>query len=150
MKKISFSISDPKQEGHPAPYYEFTCDQKVTFGLLRRKKTYQTRLLLEINTENLAIIPPLDEDLEITTKIISMNLYEVTLRLYTRRTGNYEESFQIVSPQLTENLVYLVTATIMGKDRGTPMLKSSVYCHSNRPKDDDSDESDEETDWSGF
>ena len=72
--------------------------------------------------------------------------HNVTIRVKTTRDGPLKEFFILRSCEDSKKtLKVMVTAKILGKLQGTPLLKDGVHCIGTEPDDDDSG-----TDWQGF
>ncbi|KAL7644101.1 UNVERIFIED_CONTAM: hypothetical protein RMT77_004924 [Armadillidium vulgare] len=85
----------------------------------------------------------------IFVKVISMEAKKDQLRLVVEFIAHKEklmkENFILDSPKGT-NIAVTIFARVLGKGKGTPMLREEVTCIGQEPIDDES----EASDWQGF
>ncbi|XP_062503623.1 adipose-secreted signaling protein-like [Corticium candelabrum] len=125
-----------------------TSDYHINLGLLSFKHIYEACFDIEHN---------LGVQLDLTQVIPSLYLtilqatptttgHNVCIKVKASRDGPFKEYFVLRSSEDSKRtLKVMVTAKVLGKHKGTPLLKTGVRCIDTEPDDDDAT-----TDWQGF
>lgn len=155
VSRVRFA-SDVDLEGHPvhAESHETsavltpTSDYHINLGLLSFHHIYEACFDVEHN---------LGGHLDLTQVIpsIYMTILEATpttsghnlgIRVNASRDGPFKQFFILRSREDSRKMLkVMVTAKVLGKHKGTPLLKTGIRCIGVEPDDEDS-----ATDWQGF
>jgi hypothetical protein len=156
VSRVHFA-SDVELEGHAvraegretSDVLTPTSDYHINLGILSFRHIYEACFDVEHSLGNQLDLEQIIPSIYVTVVGASPTTsgHNVIIRVRTTRDGPLKEYFILRSCEDSKKtLKVMVTAKILGKLQGTPLLKDGVRCVGKEPDDDD----DSGTDWQGF